>query len=87
MTTFLLSAFAVLDLVVGLSLVRHSGGVERKRPEVVLLVGVMLVLAAGFLLLVVVVRLHSQPVLVHERVPAGAPALAWSSRSGQYRWT
>lgn len=48
LTTLLLSAVALVDLVVGLYLVRYSGGAERKRPEAVLLVGVLLVLAAGF---------------------------------------
>lgn len=68
MMTFLLSTFAVPDLAAGLYLVRYSGGAERKRPEVVLIVGVFLVLAAGFLL-AVVVRLHSRPVVVHEHAP------------------
>ena len=74
MTTFLPSAFAVLDLAAGLILVRDCADVERRQPEAVLVVGVLLVLAAGFLL-VVVVRLHSRPAVVHERAPAGTAAL------------
>ena len=74
MTTLLLSVLAVLDLAAGLILVHDSGGAERRRPEAVLVVGVLLVLAAGFLL-VVVVRLHSRPAVVHERAPAGTAAL------------
>ena len=74
LTSLLLSVFALVDLAVGLYLVRYSGGAERRRPKAVLLVGVMLVLAAGFLL-AVVVRLHSRPAVVHERAPAGTAAL------------
>ena len=71
--SLLLAAFAAAGLAVGLYLVRYSGGAERRRPEALLLVGVLLVLAAGFLL-AVVVRLHSRPVVVHERAPGGATA-------------
>lgn len=84
MTTFLLAAFALVDLAVGLYLVRYAGGAERKRPELVLIVGVLLVLAAGFLL-AVVVRLHSRPVVVHERAPTGTAALS-TPWDGQCRW-
>ena len=75
LTSLLLSVFALVDLAVGLYLVRYSGGAERRRPEAVLLVGVLLVLAAGFLL-AVVVRLHAWPVVVHERAPAGVTAVS-----------
>ena len=75
LTSLLLSVFALVDLAVGLYLVRYSGGAERRRPEAVLLVGVMLVLAAGFLL-AVVVRLHSRPVVVREPAPGGATAMS-----------
>ena len=86
MTSLLLPAFALVDLAVGLYLVRYSGGAERRRPEAVLLVGVMLVLAAGFLL-VVVMRLHPRPIVVRERGPAGPSAMARSAvRDGQCRW-
>ena len=71
-TTVLLAAFALVDLVVGRYLVRYSGGVERRRPEAVLLVGMLLVLAAGFLI-VVVVRLHARLGVVRERALRGAP--------------
>jgi len=71
--SLLLSAFALVDLAVGLYLVRYSGGAERRRPEAVLLVGVMLVLAAGFLL-AAVVQPHARPAVVHEPAPGGATA-------------
>ena len=78
LTSLLLSVFALVDLAVGLYLVRYSGGAERRRPEAVLLVGVLPVLAAGFLL-VTVVRLHTRPGVVRERTPAVADSAAGSS--------
>lgn len=63
---------------------RYSGSAERKRPEVVLIVGALLVLAAGFLL-TVIVRLHVRPVVVREQAPAGTTASA--TQTGQCRWT
>ena len=75
LTSLLLSVFALVDLAVGLYLVRYSGGAERRRPEAVLLVGVMLVLAADFLP-AVVVRLHAQPGVVREPASGGATAVS-----------
>ena len=83
MTTLLLAVFTVADLALDLYLVRYSGGAEKKRPKVVLIVGVLLLLllAAGYLL-AVEVRLHSRPVVVHERQPGGTTAQTQAVGSG-----
>ena len=75
MTTFLPSAFAVLDLAAGLILVRDCADVERRQPAAVLVVSVLLVLAPG-LVLVVVVRLHVRPGVVCELAPGGSTAVS-----------
>lgn len=58
-TTVLLAALAVINLVGGVCLVRYSRSRERRRPEAVLVVGVLLVLTALFLVSVAV-RVHTQ---------------------------
>ena len=58
-TTALLLVLATSNLAGGVYLVRYSGGRERRRPEAVLVVGLLLLLTVGFLVSVAA-RVHTQ---------------------------